>query len=229
MKVMGLSQLCLVAPKKLPNAESHAMAAGADDLLIDCQIVESLAEALVDCSFVFGTTARERSLQWPIVSPRAAALKAAREVNKGTIGIVFGPEHSGLSNQELAFCHQLIRIPTDSEFSSLNLAQAVQVCAYELRMAFVDTAPSSEIEDKIEPNELPANLDATTKLYEHWIKVMTDTKYLFPDNPRILPQRVLRMLTKSRFTVTETQIFRGFLKSVEQRLANDNADNDNEE
>ena len=193
------------------------MAAGADDILNNATEVATLAEALADCSIVFGTTARDRSLAWPVVSPRTAAESAMVENSSERVAFVFGREHSGLSNEEVSLCQQLIRIPTSEEFSSLNLAQAVQVCAYELRVAAADTATNHKMRE--EQDDPLASNDATERLFEHWISVMTEVEYLFPDNPRLLPQRVRRLLSKAKLTVTETQILRGFLTAVEKTRA----------
>ena len=216
MKVMGLNRLCLVAPKIAPNRQSRAMAVGAADLLDNAEIVDDLAEALTDCSAVFGTTARERTLEWPVLSPRDAATAVAEESRAGQVALVFGREDAGLSNDEVGLCHKLIRIPTAEAFSSLNLAQAVQVCAYELRMASTDTT----IKSSQDPDDPPASGEATVRLFDHWLQVMTDTGYFHPANPRLLPHRVRRMLAKARYSVTETQIFRGFLTAVEKSYAN---------
>lgn len=223
MKVMGLKHLCLVAPKSEPNADAHAMATDASDLLQQAERVATLAEALKDCSVVFGTTARERTLKWPVITPRQAAAEALDEIGTGKLALVFGREHSGLSNDEVGHCHKLIRIPTSEDYSSLNLAQAVQVCAYEMRVAglgelAVTANGRSGGKSGVDPGDLPASNEASERLYEHWISVMTDTAYLHPDNPRLLPQRIRRMLAKARFSVNETQIFRGFLSAVEKAL-----------
>ena len=218
MKVMGLQQLCLVAPKTSLNAESYALAAGADDILDHARVFASLADALADCATVYGTTARERSLPWPIISPRKAADNAITATVSGEVAFVFGAEHSGLSNDEVSLCRQLIRIPSAQDFSSLNLAQAVQVCAYEL---CVSARKQSVLKTVCADEDPPARHKDTERLYDHWTAVMTTVDYLFPDNPRLLPQRVRRMLAKAEFTVTETQIFRGFLAAVEKALKSD--------
>lgn len=217
MKVMGLRHLFLVNPKFAPNAESYALAAGADDILDNAIVVDSLSAALGGCVRVYGTTARKRSLAWPVVTPREAAEGALAETANGPVALVFGAEHSGLSNEDVSLCQQLIRIPTAQEFSSLNLAQAVQVCAYEL---FVAAQGDSQQARSGDPEDPPASAEDTERLYRHWISVMTEVGYLFPDNPRLLPQRVRRLLARSEFSVSETQIFRGFLAAVEKAYKN---------
>ena len=217
MKVMGLRRLCLVRPKIAPDAQSYAMAAGADDILDTADIVDTLPDAISDCVRVLGTTARMRSLAWPVVTPREAAPSALAESRHGTVALVFGAEHSGLSNEDVSLCQQLIRIPTAQDFSSLNLAQAVQVCAYELCVAAQADSAQAAVNDSGDP---PASSEDTERLYQHWLSVMTDVAYLFPENPRLLPQRVRRLLAKAELTVTETQIFRGFLAAVEKAYKN---------
>ena len=213
MKVMGLRRLSLVNPKFAPTAESYALAAGADDILDNAIVVNNLSVALAGCVRVYGTTARKRSLAWPVVTPREAADGALAQTPNGTVALVFGAEHSGLSNEDVSLCQQLIRIPTAQDFSSLNLAQAVQVCAYEL---FVAAQGASQQTDESEPDDPPASAEDTERLYRHWISVMTEVGYLFPENPRLLPQRVRRLLAQAELSVSETQIFRGFLAAVEK-------------
>ncbi|MEM7466802.1 MAG: RNA methyltransferase [Pseudomonadota bacterium] len=213
MKTMGCQALRLVQPETPTTADSYAMASGADDILDAAQTFDDLSDAIADCALVIGTTARRRTLSWPTLSPREAASRGKEFPADKPIAIVFGREHSGLSNDEVALCHQLIRIPTAADFSSLNLAQAVQICAYEFRLQCnIETEPFSaeEVDDP------PASSEAAERLYDHLIAVMTEVGYLFPENPRLLPQRVRRLLAKAHLSVTETQILRGFLAAVEK-------------
>jgi len=136
MKNMGLSRLVLVQPKEFPAVDASARASGADDVLDNAQVVDSLEQALVGCNLVMGTSARERSIPWPLIGPRECGAKAVEHANGGEeIALVFGREHAGLTNEELQRCHFHVHIPSNPDFSSLNLAAAVQVLAYELRMA----------------------------------------------------------------------------------------------
>ena len=135
MKAMGLDRLCLVAPRRFPGAEATARAAGADDVLHAARIVETLDEALADCGLVLGTTARSRRIEWPVLDAREGARRAVAQAARTPVAVVFGRESAGLTNAELDRCHALIRIPAATGFSSLNMAAAVQILAYEMRVA----------------------------------------------------------------------------------------------
>ena len=140
MKTMGLSNLVLVAPEKAPDRDTHAMAAGADDLVEAAPVFDSLVEAVADCRWVLGCTARSRRVQLEELHPREAARRAMAATASGPVALVFGRERTGLNNEELQLCHAAVHIPSDPAFSSLNLAAAVQVLSYELRCALLDDA-----------------------------------------------------------------------------------------
>lgn len=140
MKTMGLSRLVLVAPEKAPDRDTQAMAAGADDLVEAAPVFATLAEAVADCRWVLGCTARSRRIQLEPLHPRDAARRALLAAANGPVALVFGRERTGLDNDELQLCHAAVHIPSDPAFSSLNLAAAVQVLAYELRCAVLDAA-----------------------------------------------------------------------------------------
>ena len=135
MKAMGLDRLCLVAPRRFPSAEATARAAGADDVLHAARLVESLDDALADCGLVLGTTARSRRIEWPVLDAREGARRAVAQAARTPVAVVFGRESAGLTNAELDRCHALIRIPAATGFSSLNVAAAVQILTYEMRVA----------------------------------------------------------------------------------------------
>ena len=137
MKTMGLSKLVLVAPEKAPDRDTHAMAAGADDLIEAALVFATLAEAVADCRWVLGCTARSRRIQLEQMHPRDAAGRAVLAAAGGPVALVFGRERTGLDNEELQLCHAAVHIPSDPAFSSLNLAAAVQVLSYELRCALL--------------------------------------------------------------------------------------------
>ena len=144
MKTMGLSQLVLVAPEKAPDRDTRAMAAGADDLVDAAPVFASLAEAVADCRWVLGATARNRRIQLEPLHPRDAAQRAVAATASGPVALVFGRERTGLTNEELQLCHAAVHIPSDPAFSSLNLAAAVQVLSYELRCALLGNAATEE-------------------------------------------------------------------------------------
>ena len=135
MKTMGLDRLCLVAPRRFPSAEATARAAGADDVLHAARVVGSLDEAIADCGFVLGTTARSRRIEWPVFDAREGARRAVAQGAREQVAVMFGRESAGLTNAEIDRCHALVRIPAASRFSSLNVAAAVQILAYEMRVA----------------------------------------------------------------------------------------------
>jgi tRNA (cytidine32/uridine32-2'-O)-methyltransferase len=212
MKTMGLGQLWLVRPRIFPSAEATARASGADDLLQAATVVDTLADAVADCGLVLGTTARTRHLEWPVLTPRAAAAWSVAQPTTGDIALVFGREQSGLSNEELAQCQRAIRIPTSPDFSSLNIAQAVQICVYEMRLqALGEEVPLAPTAD--EPLATTGELAA---LVEHAKRVMEKVDYYKPDRPKLLPHRLQRLVARPGLTHSEVQILRGFLTKVEK-------------
>ena len=145
MKTMGLSRLVLVAPEKAPDRDTHAMAAGADDLVEAAPVFATLAEAVADCRWVLGCTARSRRIQLEPLHPREAARRAVVATASGPVALVFGRERTGLDNDELQLCHAAVHIPSDPAFSSLNLAAAVQVVSYEVRCALLGDAAGEAV------------------------------------------------------------------------------------
>ena len=135
MKNMGLNDLALVNPRYFPHEDATARASGATDVLDAASVVSTLSEALTECVYVAGTSARSRAIAWPSMGPRDCAERMMLEGKKGKVAAVFGPEKTGLHNDDLDLCHTLLTIPTNPDFSSLNLAMAVQVLTYELRVA----------------------------------------------------------------------------------------------
>lgn len=216
MKAMGLRRLSLVNPKTFPAADATAMASGADDLLAAARVSDSLESAVEDCAMVFGTTARARHLQWPVLSPAEAAEEIRSAVSQGPVALVFGREQSGLSNAELDLCQRAIRIPTDADFNSLNLAQAVQICAYEVRKALLTA--SAEAGDDAADRDRAATVFELDQLYRHLIETMLDVGYFDPANPRLLERRMRRLLNRSGLRQSEAQILRGFLSAVAHKL-----------
>ncbi len=207
MKTMGLTKLALVSPEQFPCAEATARASGADDLLAGAMLVDELRDAIADCALVFATSARSRSIPWPVASPAEAAARMVATAGRAQVALVFGREHSGLSNDELALCSAMVQIPTNPDFASLNLAAAVQVLAWELRQAAGAAAPADVL-----TSAPAAELD---RLYEHFIEVMVATEFLYPDKPKQLPRRLRRLLNKASLDEGEVKILRGFLSAVQ--------------
>ena len=216
MKNMGLSELALVSPKYFPHDEASARASGAEDILERAMVVDSLAEALADCVYVAGASARSRTINWPCMGPRDCAERMIQESGHGKVAAVFGPEKTGLHNDDLDLCHTLLTIPTDPGFSSLNLAMAVQVLTYELRVAsMLDEGPVFDVEAP------PATSEEMEHFYAHLEKVLTDIEFLDPDNPRHLMRRMRRLFIRARPDKNEVNILRGVLTAVDRTRKDD--------
>ena len=216
MKNMGLSDLALVNPKYFPHDEATARASGAADILERAMVVGTLAEALTDCVYVAGASARSRTINWPCMGPRDCAERMIQESGHGKVAAVFGPEKTGLHNDDLDLCHTLLTIPTDPGFSSLNLAMAVQVLTYELRVAsMLDEGPVFDVEAP------PATSEEMEHFYEHLKKTLTDIEFLDPDNPRHLMRRMRRLFIRARPDKNEVNILRGVLTAVDQTRKDD--------
>jgi tRNA (cytidine32/uridine32-2'-O)-methyltransferase len=211
MKNMGLADLVLVNPRYFPHEDATARASGATDVLDAAKVVSTLSEALTDCVYVAGASARSRTISWPSMGPRDCAERMMLESKEGKVAAVFGPEKSGLHNDDLDLCHTLLTIPTVPGFSSLNLAMAVQVLTYELRVAStLDGGPGFESESP------PANGEEMERFYAHLEQVMTELQFLNPDNPRYLMRRLRRMFIRARPDKNEINILRGFLAAIDK-------------
>lgn len=215
MKTMCLSRLHLVSPEKFPCAEATARASGADDVLAQARIHDSLDAALAGCRLVFGASARRRTIQWPEVDPRECAALAVAESAAGEVALVFGREHSGLTNAELERCHYLLHIPSNPGYSSLNLAAAVQVITYEIMMAGgpgCDTAAATEADetDRVTAGEME-------KFYDHLQQTLFDITFLDPANPRQLMRRLRRLFNRIQLDRNEYNILRGILTEAQKK------------
>ncbi|MFT5128590.1 MAG: tRNA (cytidine32/uridine32-2'-O)-methyltransferase [Rhodothermales bacterium] len=211
MKNMGLHDLALVKPRYFPHEDASARASGAEDILQDARVVDSLAEAVSDCSFVAGASARSRAFRWTSMAPRECAERLWRESASGQAAAVFGPEHSGLSNEHLDFCHVLLTIPTVPGFSSLNLAMAVQVLTYELRVANMGE-PS---EEEASTDVLLATGEEMEGVYANLERVMIRSGFLNPEHPRLLMRRLRRLLGRAEPDKEEIKLLRAILASLD--------------
>lgn len=210
MKVMGLTQLHLVAPKVFPSADATAMASGAADLLHTARVHDGLESALEGCSLVLGTSARLRSLSMPQMDVRRAAGQALAE--PGDVAILFGREAYGLTNEEMQCCHHLVHIETDPEFGSLNLAQAVQVVAYELRMTALGESGVA-----VAPTDwAPVDAGQMERFYAHLEQTLLDIRFLNPDQPKRLLMRLRRLFNRARPDQNEINILRGILAAAQR-------------
>jgi tRNA (cytidine32/uridine32-2'-O)-methyltransferase len=225
MKTMGLSRLYLVQPLGYPAADAIAMAAAADDVLKSAQICGNLEEALTDCVLAIGTSARSRSLEWPLLNPEHCALTLLEHAGKGDVALVFGRERTGLTNEELARCQFMTSIPANPLYSSLNLASAVQVYGYELRRAQekVLSPNSGHADDRDEPQATSAVMES---FYEHMRQTLRDIGVIEDGHPyETLIRRLRRLFNKARLTPTEVNILRGIFSAAQARKQRRNDDN----
>jgi tRNA (cytidine32/uridine32-2'-O)-methyltransferase len=213
MKNMGIKNLSLVQPKEFPSDVAIYRSKAAKDILEHAQVFNNLEEAIFDCELVIGTSARGRKVPWPILNPKEAAEEVSRSSSHHNIAIIFGREDRGLTNEELGLCNLHVNIPTDPDYSSLNLAQAVQILVYEIRQAILD-----EQEDKNYWDVELANNDQTELLINHMDELMQQVEFYDVDNPRKLLLRVRRFFKRSRIDVMETNIFRGLFATIQKKL-----------
>lgn len=227
MKTMGLSQLVLVAPKTYPHPDIDALAAGAQDLIEKIEIVDTLEQAIQDCHLVFGTSARSRTIPWPLLDVRPAAKEALQAaIQQQNIAIVFGREDRGLTNEELALANYHLTIPVNPEYGVLNVAQAIQVICYELRMAALEQntqqttiVPDDHMQLKqqqsMEWDEPLVTQKQMEEFYPHLEKMLTEIEFLDPNNPRLLPLRLRRLFGRIQLDRMEYHLLRGIFSRVQ--------------
>ncbi|MFP7722781.1 RNA methyltransferase [Lysobacter sp. A3-1-A15] len=229
LKTMGLARLVLVAPEKAPNAESSALAAGADDVLQAAEVHATLADAVADCRLVLGCTARSRRVSLEELSPRAAAPRAvAAAAAGGEVALVFGRERTGLDNDELQLCHAAIHIPANPDYSSLNLAAAVQVVAYEVRLALMgDAAPPAGSSDRghatvsadtADPRDEPATHAHLEGLFAQLADTLDEIDFHKGRAPESAMRKLRRVFLRADLDVREVRLLRGVLADA-QRMA----------
>ena len=212
MKNMGLQRLRLVAPARFPHAEASARASGATDILAEAEVFPDLGAALADTAWVVGTTARTRELSIPVRRPGEAATELlAHGAAGGLSALVFGRESHGLSNAELDRCNRLVHIPTAEDYSSLNLAQAVQILVYVRRMAESEPAGGGS-------RPLPAGGRILEGLFGHWERVVRDVGFITPQNPERTFRRFRRLVLRAAPDEGEVMFLRGFLSAIEKRI-----------
>jgi TrmH family RNA methyltransferase len=212
MKNMGLTELHLVRPKFFPNADATARASGADDVLQAARVHEDFGDAIADCGLVVGTSARARHLPFDLVEPRDCAGQIVQAGQSGSAAIVFGSERIGLTNVELQRCNLLATIPTAPDYSSLNLAMAVQVFAYELWLAARPGAPEQP------PREVPlASAAEMTRLYEHFAEVLEYIDFRDRTGGGHLMARIRRLFNRALLDQNEMNILRGVLTAVQAK------------
>ena len=219
MKTMGLTDLVLVDPIELPNGQAQALSAGASDVLNGAKVVSTLEEAITDCGLVVGTSARSRTLPWPMLEPRGCGEKLIKEAHDYPVAIVFGRESSGLSNEELQLCHFHVQIPANPEYSSLNLAMAVQTLSYEVRTSFLAEENAQYTDKKVnetaDDEEYPV-VEETERFYAHFEQAMKKTGFITPSHPGLIMTKLRRLFNRARPDVKEIKMMRGILASVER-------------
>lgn len=234
MKNMGLRHLYLVDPKEFPSAVATGRAVSAVDILESAVVTATLEEAIVDCGLVIGASARSRRVPWPLLSPPQCAEKVADDCRKNKVALVFGREDAGLTNEELQLCHYHVNIPADEEYSSLNLAAAVMVISYEVRMALLRRAgeplartdsshdvagAQGQAEDVVVAGldwDVPrATGQQLESFYTHLEQVMIDLNFHDPENPRLLMMRMRRLFGRIRPDQMEISILRGLMSHID--------------
>ena len=218
MKTMGLQRLSLVAPERFPHAEAFALAAGANDVLEAAQIHPTLESALAGCHMVVATTARRRTVPMPELTPPEAARRLLADAEHGEVALVFGRERTGLENEELQLCHASVSIPANPEYSSLNLAAAVQVLAYELRVAALSAQPLPAMATPADPDELPASFEAMEGFFGHLGQLLDDIDFHKGRSPDMVTQRLRRLFLRARPDPRELRILRGIFSDTQRLL-----------
>ncbi|YCI30255.1 tRNA (cytosine(32)/uridine(32)-2'-O)-methyltransferase TrmJ [Erwinia sp. PK3-005] len=214
MKTMGLTNLYLVNPLVKPDSQAISLAAGASDVIGDAVIVDSLDEAIAGCSLVVGTSARSRTLPWPMLDARKCGVKCVEEGAQAPVAIVFGRERVGLTNDELQKCHYHVAIPANPDYSSLNLAMAVQILAYEVRMAFLQSDCVEQPQYEESPYPLVDDLE---RFYQHLEQMMVNSGFIRQSNPGQVMSKLRRLYTRARPERDELNILRGMLSSFEKK------------
>ncbi|WP_261817470.1 tRNA (cytosine(32)/uridine(32)-2'-O)-methyltransferase TrmJ [Vibrio gallicus] len=216
MKVMGLHQLVLVDPQCDVDEQSMALAAGANDVVKSAKVYPTLEAAVADCVLVVGSSARSRTLDWPMLEPRECGAKFVENGQSAPVALVFGRERTGLSNEELQICQYHVSIPANPEYSSLNLAMAVQTLTYEIRMAFLDHQQSAFPEATQIEYSRHSELEM---FYQHLEKVLTNTQFISKDKPSQVMSKLKRLFSRARPEAQELNILRGVLSSIDKSVS----------
>lgn len=217
MKTMGLARLVLVAPEKPLDEDAFRRSAGAEDVLGDAPVVATLADAVADCTLVLGCTARARRVQLEELLPTVAAGRVAAKAAEGAeVAIVFGRERTGLTNEELQLCHAAVHIPSDPAFSSLNLAAAVQVLAYEVRMRLLGDAATPVVEPG--QREQPASHEQMESFFGQLGETLDEIEFHKGRAPESAMRKLRRLFLRSEPSEQEVRLLRGILADA-QRMA----------
>ncbi len=213
MKTMGLSRLSLVNPRVFPSDDAIALSGNATDVLKNAKIYKNIREAIKDSTFVYATSSRDRSIQWPIKDAALAAKDIRAEVNNNKeISIIFGKEDRGLTNDELENANRLIEIPANPIYPVLNLAMSVQIISYEIFKS------SSDVKLKEWRDYPEVNSEQLQMLIDHFIETAIDIDVIDPDNPKKIISRIKRMFTRLQPDEMEASFMRGFLSGIKKKL-----------
>lgn len=225
MKNMGLSQLVLVEPQEFPDPRALWRAAGAKDIVESARVVQSLDEAIGDCQLVVGTSARERRIPWPLVNPKVCAERIFQQPEGAKVAVMFGREDSGLTNDELQRCNLHVNVPTSDNYRSLNLAMAVQIISYELRMRYLGLSDEQaagqqalSVDEMDEWDEPLATAEDIERLQQHIAETLAQLEFFDPANPRQLLTRIRRFFVRSRMDQMELNILRGVLTEIQKKV-----------
>ncbi len=221
MKNMGLSKLTLVDPKDYPSVEAINRSVGAVDILDKVTITKDLQQAVSGCVWVAGTSARLRTIEWPILEPRECVQKSFEYIEQGEIAIVFGRENSGLTNEELEKCNALLHIPTNPDFSSLNLAAAVQVVCYEYRLALIERGTIKHKITKHKGNKCRydtlADASQLEGMHSHLYDALDYMNFFGRSNPDIVMRRLKGLFNRAGTTQRELSIIRGICSAIQDK------------
>ena len=206
IKTMGFEKLCLINPIEHPHSEARARSSGALDVLLDAEVFDNLEDAIKGCGLIIGTTSRTRRISVPITNIRETAPSIVAKAKQKPVAVIFGPEKSGLINAQVDCCNQLINIPSIGSYKSLNLAMAVQIVAYELRVA------NEALPAEIRARNLASN-EEIELFYNHLNQVLLETGFLDPKNPKQLMRRLRALFNRAQMDENEINIMRGILAS----------------
>lgn len=220
MKNMGLSELYLVSPKEFPSERAEWRAANAQDVLTGARVVSTIDEALQGCGLVVGTSARDRRIPWPLFNPRECGQRAVAEAATHPVAILFGREDRGLTNEELQKCHYHVHIPANEAYSSLNMAMAVQVICYEIRMAALASADQLQASPDSHWDMPPAKAEEMELFFQHLEQLMVEVGFHEPENPRQTLTRLRRMFNRIRMDRMELNILRGMFSAIQDNIKN---------
>lgn len=217
MKNMGLSQLCLVSPNDFPSHTASSRASGAGDVLANAQVFSRLQDAIADCDLVIGASARLRKVAWPQLDVRQTAELVLNKTQQSTVAMVFGREDSGLTNAELDLCHYLAHIPSNPEYSSLNLAAAVQVFSYEFRVAWLASQSANQSSSQGYRFDL-ASSEQMEGFYQHLQQALIDIEFLDTQKNARFMRRMRRLYHRAELDVKELDILRGILTATQRQV-----------